>query len=46
MDVRLEALIKDYQERLKHYVSFSVEVLPELKHAKSLTEEQQKGMEK
>lgn len=44
-DIRLETLFQDYQERLKHYVPFSMEVLPELKNAKSLTEEQQKIME-
>lgn len=44
-DIRLESLIQDYQERLKHYLPFSMEVLPELKNAKSLTEEQQKIME-
>lgn len=44
-DIRLESLFQDYQERLKHYVPFSMEVLPELKNAKSLTEEQQKIME-
>lgn len=44
-DIRLESLIQDYQERLRHYVPFSMEVLPELKNAKSLTEEQQKIME-
>lgn len=44
-DIRLETLIQEYQERLKHYVPFSIEVLPELKNAKSLTEEQQKIME-
>ena len=44
-DIRLESLIQDYQERLKHYLPFSMEMLPELKNAKSLTEEQQKIME-
>lgn len=44
-DIRLESLFQDYQERLRHYVPFSIEVLPELKNAKSLTEEQQKIME-
>lgn len=44
-DIRLESLFQDYQERLKHYVPFAMEVLPELKNAKSLTEEQQKIME-
>lgn len=44
-DIRLETLIQEYQERLKHYLPFSMEVVPELKNAKSLTQEQQKIME-
>lgn len=31
-----------YQNRLKHYVSFTIREIPELKNAKSLSEEQQK----
>ncbi len=44
-DNRLTSLIEDYQNRLKHYVPFSLEVLPELRNAKSLSEEQQKTAE-
>ena len=44
-DSRLVSLIEEYQNRLKHYVPFSLEVLPELRNAKSLSEEQQKTAE-
>ena len=44
-DSRVASLIDDYQNRLKHYIPFSIEVLPELRNAKSLSEEQQKTVE-
>ena len=44
-DARFVSLIDDYHNRLKHYVPFSLEVLPELRNAKSLSEEQQKTAE-
>ena len=44
-DSRIVSLIDDYQNRLKHYVPFSLEVLTELRNAKSLSEEQQKTAE-
>lgn len=44
-DERLQSLISDYQQRLKHYVPFEFSVLPDLKNAKSLTEEQVKAAE-
>lgn len=44
-DSRIVSLIDDYQNRLRHYVPFSLEVLPELRNAKSLSEEQQKTVE-
>ena len=44
-DSRIVSLIDDYQNRLKHYVPFSLEVLAELRNAKSLSEEQQKTAE-
>lgn len=44
-DNRIASLIEEYQKRLKHYVPFSIEVLPELKNAKSLSEAQQKSAE-
>ena len=34
--------INDYIERTKHFISFDMEVIPELKNTKSLTPEQQK----
>lgn len=37
--------IADYQQRLTHYVPFSIEELPDLKNTKSLNEEQQKEKE-
>lgn len=44
-DARLVSLIDDYRNRLQHYVPFSLEVLPELRNTKSLSEEQQKTAE-
>lgn len=44
-DARLVSLIDDYRNRLQHYVPFSLDVLPELRNAKSLSEEQQKTAE-
>ncbi len=37
--------IKDYVERIGHYMPFSVTVIPELKNTKSISEEQQKEKE-
>lgn len=37
--------IKEYCERLKHYISFDIEIIPELKNAKNLTFDQQKEKE-
>ena len=34
--------IQDYVERIKHYVPFEIEVIPELRNTKHLPEEQQK----
>lgn len=44
-DRSLDGLIADYMSRLTHYVPFSIEVIPELKNAKALTQEQQKDAE-
>ena len=44
-DARLVSLIDDYRERLKHYVPFELIVLPDLKNAKALSEEQVKAAE-
>ena len=37
--------IDDYVSRLKHYLNFNLEVLPELRNTKSLSEQQQKEKE-
>ena len=37
--------IEEYVQRTKHYISFDLEVIPELKNTKSLNEEQQKEKE-
>ena len=44
-DARLVSLIDDYRERLKHYVPFELVVMPDLKNAKALSEEQVKAAE-
>lgn len=41
----LTELIDDYASRVKHYVSFDIAVIPELKNTKSLSADQQKQME-
>lgn len=37
--------INDYVERTKHFISFDMEVIPELKNTKNLSMEQQKEKE-
>lgn len=44
-DKNYSMAIDDYAERIKHYIPFELEVIPELKNTKSLTEEQQKEKE-
>lgn len=44
-DKQLQALIDDYAERLKHYVSFEQKVIPELKNAKNMSQAEQKQQE-
>ena len=41
----LQTLIEDYQKRLGFYIKFEFEIIPDLKNAKNLTEEQQKQKE-
>ncbi|RRD80072.1 23S rRNA (pseudouridine(1915)-N(3))-methyltransferase RlmH [Alloprevotella sp. OH1205_COT-284] len=45
VDKHLETLIADYVARIKHYVPFDMEVIPELRNAKSLSVDQQKERE-
>ena len=44
-DPHIQALIDEYQQRLKHYVPFDFVVVPDIKNAKSLSEEQLKTAE-
>ena len=45
IDKHLDALINEYVGRVKHYLPFELEVIPELKNTKALTFEQQKQRE-
>ena len=44
-DTHIQALIDEYQQRLRHYVPFEFVVVPDIKNAKSLSEEQLKTAE-
>ena len=44
-DPHISALIDDYAGRLKHYLSFDITVVPELRKNKKMTEQQQKQLE-
>lgn len=37
--------IAEYEKRLKHYIPFEIEVIPDLKNTKNMSEEQQKEKE-
>ena len=44
-DSRIEQLTKMYVDRLGHYINFDLEILPDLKKTKNLSEDQQKNEE-
>ena len=44
-DKRFEAIIQEYLERIRHYIPFAVEVIPELKNTKGLSQNEQKERE-
>ena len=44
-DKNLQVLIQNYEKRLKHYIKFELEVIPDLKNAKNLSESEQKEKE-
>lgn len=44
-DKNLIYLIDSYQQRLKHYINFELEIIPDIKNVKNLTEVQQKEKE-
>ncbi len=44
-DKRFEAIIQEYIERIRHYIPFTMEVIPELKNTKGLSQDEQKKRE-
>lgn len=44
-DRNLQTLIETYQNRLKHYINFELEIIPDIKNVKNLSEIQQKDKE-
>ena len=44
-DHDLQKLISNYENRLKHYIKFTLLVIPDIKDAKNLSKEQQKTKE-
>ena len=44
-DTQLITLIDRYQNRLKHYIKFNFEIIPDIKNVKNLSEKQQKEKE-
>lgn len=41
----LQELITEYEQRLKHYIKFELEIIPDIKNVKNLSEVQQKEKE-
>ncbi len=44
-DKNLQILIENYQNRLKHYINFNLEIIPDIKKSKKLNRVQQKEKE-
>jgi len=44
-DKNLQTLIETYKNRLKHYINFEIDIIPDIKNVKNLTEAQQKDKE-
>ena len=44
-DSKLQQLIDQYAKRLSHYVKFDLDIIPDIKNTKSLSEAQQKEKE-
>ena len=44
-DKNLQAFMNVYQNRLKHYINFQLEIIPDIKNAKNLSQAQQKEKE-
>ena len=44
-DKRFETISQEYIERIRHYIPFTIEVIPELKNTKGLSQDEQKKRE-
>ena len=44
-DAKIMELIETYQKRLSHYIKFEIEVLPDIKNTKNISEKEQKEKE-
>ena len=44
-NINLQALIEAYQKRLSFYIKFDMEIIPDIKNVKNLSESQQKEKE-
>ena len=44
-DKNLQVLIQKYEKRLKHYIKFELDIIPDLKNVKNLSESEQKEKE-
>lgn len=44
-DKRFEAITQEYVERIGHYIPFAIEVIPELKNTKGLSQNEQRKRE-
>ena len=44
-DKNLQVLISTYEKRLKHYIKFEIEIIPDVKNAKNLSQKEQKEKE-
>lgn len=44
-DKRFEAITQEYVERIRHYIPFAIEIIPELKSTKGLSQNEQKERE-
>ena len=41
----LEKIIEDYRKRLQFYIKFEIEIIPDLKNTKNISQEEQKNKE-
>ena len=44
-DKQLQSLIENYTKRLNHYIKYNIEIIPDIKNVKNLSEQQQKQKE-